>query len=159
MLASSYRRSGYSPIATQFTIQVVLYIVGGIAGCYLVSRWTLPDGLTGFLLIIGTATMISMTSSTLSYKRLWTRDMYERSRLIAELRYRERMTERLVSLLTAAFCLGGLLVAIRHGEATGAATFTGLAALALSSTVNGYLRCAPPPEPRKAVESAGRGRA
>lgn len=151
LLAMSYRRFGYAPIATQFTIQIALSLIGGVAGCYLVSRWTLPDTLTGFLLMVGTANMIWMTSSTWPHVRFWTQDMYERSRLMSDQRLRERIFERLLSLMAAVFCLGWMVAQLARGEPTGTAVFLGLASLALSSVVNGYLRCAPPPEPTARV--------
>jgi hypothetical protein len=158
ILAAAYGRFGYAPVAAQFAIMIVFYLIGGIAGCYLVSRWSLPDALTGFLLIMGTSSTIWMTSSTWPYKRLWTRDMYEHSLRTAETKYRDRMTDRLVSLLAAVFCLSGMCFQITNGDATGAAVFTGLASLALSSVVNGYLRCARPPEPLAKTGGPNRGR-
>lgn len=147
MLAASYRRFGYAPIATQFTIQIVLSIIGGIAGCYLVSRWALPDTLTGFLLIIGTAVVIHISSSSWPHRRLWTQAMHDRSALMAQVRYRDGRAERLISLFSAAFCLGGMVARTLHADVTGAVVFMGLATLSLSSSVNAYLRSAPPPEP------------
>lgn len=147
VLAASYRRFGYAPVATQFTIQIGLSIIGGIAGCYLVSRWALPDTLTGFLLIMGTAAMISITSSSWPYKRLWTKEMHDRSVLTAHVRYREGRAERLLSLVAAVFCLGGMAARTVHADVTGAVVFMGLATLSLSSSVNAYLRSAPPPQP------------
>lgn len=159
VLAASYRRFGYAPIATQFTIQIGLSILGGIAGCYLVSRWSLPDTLTGFLLIMGTAVMIRITSSSWPYKRLWTRDMHDRSVLMAQVRYREGRAERLLSLVAAVSCLGGMVARIIHADVTGTVVFMGLAMLASSSVVNGYMRSAPPPQPVAPDDVAGRRQA
>jgi small-conductance mechanosensitive channel len=147
-LAAAYSRLGYAPIATHFMLQSVFSFIGGIAGCYLVSRWTIPDVLTGFLLIMSTTIMLWMTSSIWLHKKYWTRDMYARSLRMAESRFRERRFERLMSILGIVFCLGWTASALAHGDVTGVAMFTGLAALSISAAVNEYLRSAPPPEPK-----------
>ena len=147
ILRWGYRRFGYAPIATQFAINVSSNVVGGIAGCYLVSRWTLPETLTGLLLVIGAANVIWITSSTFQHKYFWTRDMYEHFKILAQERYQTRMTERLVTLLSFVMCAIWALTAAAAGDVTGVALLSGLACVSLSLACMGYLRAAPPPEP------------
>jgi len=147
LLVASYRRFGYAPVATQFSLVLACNVVSGVAGCYLISRWTLPDALTGLLMIVGMANVLWVTSSSAPYKRIWTQNMYERVAMQARARYRDRMFERLVSSLSAVLCCIGALITLAGGQMTGSAVFAGLGALSLSGAISGYLRAAPPPVP------------
>jgi len=157
LLRMGYRRYGYAPVATQFKVNVICNITGGIAGCYLVSRWTLPESLTGALLVIAAANVIWITSSASQYKHFWTRDMYEHFKVLAQDRYRTRMMERLVTLLSFVMCAIWALMAAAAGDVTGVALLTGLACVSLSLASMGYLRAAPPPEPDERHHPSGSG--
>lgn len=147
LLQASYRKFGYSPAGTQFALVTACYAVAGVAGCYLVSRWTLPDALTGFLFLAGAASTFRIASSISPTKRVWTEGMYEREAELALDRFRNRMFDRLFALFAFGACLGLLAGASANGKATEAVMMAGLCALALSSAIHGYLRAAPPPKP------------
>jgi hypothetical protein len=150
LLQTSYSRIGYAPIATQFSLVMACHAAGAVAGCYLVSRWILPDALTGLLFLVGAANTFRITTWASPYKRLWTSEMYERDIVIALNRFRGRMRERLLALVAAVVSLGLLAAATAYGDVSDVAMMVGLTALALSSTIHGYLRAAPPPKPKRA---------
>ncbi|NTF18001.1 hypothetical protein G6L37_06260 [Agrobacterium rubi] len=148
LLAASYKRYGYAPIPTQFALVVACNLVGAVAGCYLVSRWTIPHTLTGLLILIGAASALQLTALPTELRRMWNKEMYDRSLVNSRLRYQTRTTERLLTLLSLIFCTTWAVMSGISGDLTGMSVFTGLACLTLSSSISGYLRAAPPPEPR-----------
>jgi hypothetical protein len=147
LLLASYRKFGYGPVGTQFALLTACYMAAGVAGCYLISRWTLPDALTGFLFLAGAASTFRIAASVSPTKRVWTKSMYELEVPIALNRYRTRVLERLFALVSFGGCLGLLAGASAHGLVTESVVMGGLTLLALAGVVNGYLRAAPPPHP------------
>lgn len=150
LLAASYARFGFAPIATQFMLVLAFNFVSGVAGCYLVSRWTIPDTLTGILMIGGAANVLWITSSSTPYRRVWNDHMYRDTAMRARLRYQDRRIFRIVSLASAILCTLGASATLYAGQVTGAVVFAGLGAISWANSATGYLQAAPPPEPNNA---------
>jgi hypothetical protein len=154
MLERNYRKHGIAPIGTQFVAQSIIGIIGGIAGCYLVSRWSIPSAITGLILIAGAGHMIWLTSAAADVVRFWTQDMYVYTSEKAELYRRHRIIERLLSMFAFVICFTWTIIMLYGDRIEEAMTFLGLSTLGASQMAGGYFRCAPPPMPLSAADPA-----